>query len=200
MMKTYLLLLLSVFSVILVGCPSDDGTNTNTITFGSTAPPFVYVSNQGSNNVSAYTINGANGALAVVAGSPFGAGTTPNAVALSSNGQFLYVANGGSNNISAFTTNTTTGVLTAVAGSPFGAGTAPNALTVSPNGQFLFVANGGGNVSAYAITTGTGVLTPVANMSMRVFIGMTQALVSPGTFTVRSSSARNLSGVMPVRH
>ena len=54
--------------------------------------------------------------------------------------------------------------------------------------------------SGPAIFTPTGVLMPVASMSIRVLIGMTHAFVSPGTCTARSSSARMPSGVMPGRH
>ena len=41
---------------------------------------------------------------------------------------------------------------------------------------------------------------PVANMSMRVLIGMTQALVTPGRFTRWRISSRIASSVMPGRH
>jgi hypothetical protein len=43
--------------------------------------------------------------------------------------------------------------------------------------------------SGPAILTPTGVLMPVASMSMRVLMGMTQALVTPGRSTVASSSS-----------
>ena len=46
----------------------------------------------------------------------------------------------------------------------------------------------------------TGLLMPVASMSMRLRIGGTQTLDSPGTCTVRSSSSTSLSVVMPGRH
>jgi hypothetical protein len=42
---------------------------------------FVYVANQGSGNVSAYSI-GPNGALTLVPGSPFAAGINPNSIAI----------------------------------------------------------------------------------------------------------------------
>jgi 6-phosphogluconolactonase (cycloisomerase 2 family) len=38
---------------------------------------FVYVTNQGDNTVSAFSINPASGALTPVAGSPFNTGTAP---------------------------------------------------------------------------------------------------------------------------
>ena len=51
-----------------------------------------------------------------------------------------------------------------------------------------------------ATFTPTGLLIPVASMSMRLRIGGTQMLESPGTLTVRSSSSTSLSGVIPARH
>jgi 6-phosphogluconolactonase (cycloisomerase 2 family) len=80
---------------------------------------FLYVSNQGSNNVSAYTITVGTGVLTAVAGSPFAAGTSPSGVTVSPNDAFLYVSNQGSNNVSAYTVAAGTGVLAPIAGSPF---------------------------------------------------------------------------------
>ena len=85
---------------------------------------FVYVTNFGSKNVSAYKINATSGALTPVAGSPFGAGSEPGAMAVDPNGKFAYVANAGSQNVSAYTISTSSGALTQVAGSPFSVGAA----------------------------------------------------------------------------
>ena len=46
----------------------------------------------------------------------------------------------------------------------------------------------------------TGVFMPVASMSIRVLIGITQALVTPGSLTRASSSRRSDSVVTPSRH
>ena len=46
----------------------------------------------------------------------------------------------------------------------------------------------------------TGLLMPVASMSMRLRMGGTHTLVRPGTWTARSSASTNFSAVMPVRH
>jgi 6-phosphogluconolactonase len=91
---------------------------------------FVYVTNDGtgSNNVSAYTINPANGVLTPVAGSPFGAGTGPTGVAVDAKGKFVYEANAQSNNIYAYTIDASTGALTQLAGSPFAAGDNPEII------------------------------------------------------------------------
>jgi 6-phosphogluconolactonase len=88
---------------------------------------FVYVANQGSNNVSAYHIR-ENGALMPVDGSPFPAGGEPTSVAV---GRFVYVANQSSSNISAYHIDDC-GFLTPVAGSPFPAGSFPHVARARP--------------------------------------------------------------------
>ena len=90
---------------------------------------FVYVPNLYSNDVSAYSINPASGALALV-GLPSPAGSAPVSVAVDPTGRFAYLANANSGNISAYSINATTGVLTLVPGSPFPAGGEPFSITV----------------------------------------------------------------------
>lgn len=85
-------------------------------------PKFAYVVNEGSNTVSAYTVNATSGALTVVAGSPFAAGTFLQGIAVDPLGKFVYTSNFSSNNVSAFSINGTSGALTPVTGSPFAAG------------------------------------------------------------------------------
>ncbi|RFC36553.1 MAG: Lactonase, 7-bladed beta-propeller [Candidatus Nitrotoga sp. LAW] len=88
---------------------------------------FAYVANQGSNNVSAYTIDAGTGTLTPVAGSPFTAGMAPTSVTISPNGAFAYVANIGGGG-SAYAINAVTGALTPVAGSPFSARMEPSPM------------------------------------------------------------------------
>ena len=45
----------------------------------------------------------------------------------------------------------------------------------------------------------TGVLMPVDSMSVRVLMGMVQALVRPGNLIASSSFSMSFSGVMPLR-
>ena len=127
---------------------------------------FAFVTNSGSNNVSAYTINATTGALTAVAGGAVAAGTTPTAAAVSANSSFLYVVNQGSNNVSVYLIDAGTGALTALAGgtgNPFPTGTTPVGIAITPNGAFVYVANSGSNnVSAYTVNTGTGALTALA--------------------------------------
>jgi YVTN family beta-propeller protein len=82
------------------------------------SPEVLYVTNHGSNNVSGFTIDTLTGVLTPVVGSPFSAGTGPNAAAVAA-GKFLYVANSASNDVSAYAIDPNTGALTSVPGSPF---------------------------------------------------------------------------------
>jgi 6-phosphogluconolactonase len=123
----------------------------------------VYVTNADSNNVSAYTIDAADGALTAVLGSPFAAGSGPSAVAVHPSGRFVYVVNS-DNTISAYTVNPGSGALSAVPGSPFRSVSQSfaGAVAVDPTGKFAYVTNGPSNsVSAYTINTVNGALTAV---------------------------------------
>ena len=75
--KVFLFPLRSFVSLWLVLLLSACGIGATTPT---ATPKFAYVANQGSANVSAYTINGTTGALTAVTGSPFTAGTGPSSV------------------------------------------------------------------------------------------------------------------------
>ncbi len=91
---------------------------------------FLYVANQGSNNVSGFSI-GADGRLTAVTGSPFAAGSNPTSLSVDPSGNFLYVANeGGSPSISIFDISATTGTLSS-AGSA-GAGSNPVSVVATP--------------------------------------------------------------------
>jgi hypothetical protein len=93
---------------------------------------FAYVANNFADNVSAFTINTATGALTPVPGSPFAAGRAPFSVAVSpEDDQFAYVANQFSNDVSAYAIDATTGALTPVADSPFAAGGSPTSVTTA---------------------------------------------------------------------
>jgi 6-phosphogluconolactonase (cycloisomerase 2 family) len=159
---------LSVFSTLAVG-------------FVCLAVPlraqFVYVANQDSNNVSAYSI-GANGALTPVPGSPFAAGSVPFSVAVDPTAKFAYVANDFSNNVSAYSIGTN-GALTPVPGSPFAAGSFPISVAVDPTAKFAYVTNDvSNNVSAYSIGA-NGALTPVPGSPFTAGSGPSSVAVDP---------------------
>jgi DNA-binding beta-propeller fold protein YncE len=89
---------------------------------------FLYVANQGSGTVSAFTI-GTGGALGGVTGSPFpsgsGATSRPYGASVDPTGAYLYVSNNADSTVSGWKIDATTGALTAVPNSPFATGTGP---------------------------------------------------------------------------
>ena len=124
---------------------------------------FLFVANDGSNNVSVFSINPATGFLTPVGGSPFGTGGSGgfNGISLGAtpDNRFLFAANGASNNIRVFSI-AANGVLTPV-GPLVPVGGNPDGIKVSPDGKFLSVAlNSTNQVAMFSIGSG-GALTPV---------------------------------------
>ena len=118
---------------------------------------FTYVASREHNEVSAFTINPANGALALV--DTIGAGTTPAAIAVEPSGRFVYEANVGSNDVWSYSVNQATGALTSV-GSPVAAGDYPASIAVNPKHPFVLVASvNSSQLHAYVINA-DGSLTP----------------------------------------
>jgi len=180
-------------------CTITDGSGTITANVNNVAvncvkntiPRFAYVANNGSNTVSAYTIDSTTGALSEVVGSPFGAGILPFSVTVDPTGKFAYVANNGSDDISAYTI-ASTGALTPIncsgtcSGKNFPAGMGPVSVSVDPTGKFAYVANNGSDdISAYTIAS-TGALTPI-NCSGTCSGKNFPAGMGPGSVTVDPS-------------
>jgi lactonase family protein with 7-bladed beta-propeller len=78
---------------------------------------FVVVVNQGTSNVSVYSLDASTGALAAVPGSPFASGSAPGPVAIDPSGKFVFVGDTGGNSLSAYTIDSA-GSLTPVTGTP----------------------------------------------------------------------------------
>jgi 6-phosphogluconolactonase (cycloisomerase 2 family) len=121
---------------------------------GAAFQRYVFVGNEGSNDVSAFAEDITSGALTAVPGSPFPAGTDPQALALY--GSSLYVANAGSDSFSAYAIDGSTGALTALPGSPVAVGKSPTSIVVDPSsfipsGPVIYLANHGGSndISAF---------------------------------------------------
>src|SRR5262249_26786687 len=92
---------------------------------------FLYVANQGSNNISEFTITAATGELTTITGSPISAGTAPVFAFTEPTGQFLYIGNQTSKNVSGYSYDTSTGKLTAISGSPFTVDSAPGMMVIT---------------------------------------------------------------------
>lgn len=125
---------------------------------------FAFVADASANEIGAFTINSISGALTPVNSLSTGAGSSPNAVAVTPNGQFVYTANEAGSNISIFSVNPATGALIVGGVQSTGAGSFPQAITIDPSGQFALVAdgaNGDATVLVFSINPATGALTLV---------------------------------------
>ena len=128
---------------------------------------FLFASNAGSNNVSAFTIDSTTGALTAVAGSPFATGGYNNSgesgisLAATPDGKYLYAGNSGSQDVTLFSIGSN-GALTAV-GSPLYVVGTMSSMKVSPNGRFLVLAFPDlSEVAVYSIAS-NGTLQAVQN-------------------------------------
>lgn len=160
-----------MFWVLLVpGCGDNGGGEggfggLGTIGGGEGTTASVYVTNNGSNDVSAYSINSSTGGLAAISGSPFIDVPAPSAIAVSSNGFFAYVANSRTNKVTAFRVGTNGALLlgasTPDTPNPASVGTTPRALAMSRDSRFLYVANSGSDTVTVFSIGAAGVLTLV---------------------------------------
>jgi len=165
------------------GALSNPGTTTTVPNFATGSVPagvavdscnrFVYVANQNSNNISAYTIcNGSStqastclasdGSLKEVAGSPYalsGGANGPGPMLVDPFGNYVYVVDTLSNQLSALKISPVSGALTV--SSTAATGIQPTAIAMRSDDSWLFVANFVGNsLSQYAVIPATGTLTP----------------------------------------
>ena len=174
-----------------IGAPTAAGTwPISVVAVPASGVNFIYVSNDGSNNVSGYSFDGTTGVLTEVPTSPFALSlaTSPGLATIAPGTRQLYVPNFDSNNVSAiniFTTCTPpwppspctpTGAMAAVAGSPWRTGSGPTSVAVDPSGKFAYVTGMiSNNVWGYNINGSTGALTqsgtpyPAGQFAISVF-------------------------------
>ena len=164
---------------------------------------FVYVANNGSNNVSAYVADSSKGSLTTVKGSPFATGNAPTSVAVDPSSQFVYVTNQMDGTISALKidlTSTNPGALAPVPGSPFAAGSSPVAIALDAYDRFAYVANrGDGTISGYAINTATGALSPIAGSPFAAGTAPSSVVVDNlGKFLYAANASSNTISVYAI--
>jgi 6-phosphogluconolactonase (cycloisomerase 2 family) len=107
------------------------------------------------NQVAAFSIDSATGALTSLPGSPFPAGNGAFVFALVDN--FLYVVNQSDGTVSAYRINSSNGSLTPVPDSPFGSDGAT--LATDSSGKYLYLGTFKG-IQGYNIDSATGALSP----------------------------------------
>lgn len=164
-------------ALLQINCAAGVGCNGANFAAGSSPFPviidpagrFAYAVNAGSNDISAYTINAATGALTPIPcggaagcnGANFAAGTNPFGIAIDPAGRFVYVTNVNGNTVSTYGINASTGALTGIDPAVV-TGTFPVFVAVDPSGRFAYVTNQGSHdVSAYRIDAASGALTPI---------------------------------------
>jgi 6-phosphogluconolactonase len=116
------------------------------------AGKFVYVVNQYSESVSAWSINAGTGALTPVPGSPFLATWIPKSIVVHPSGMFAYVANINSANVVAYGINGFTGALTGLFAVPTTGSQQARSVTIGPSGRLAF----GVDLSSGALTAVAG--------------------------------------------
>lgn len=128
-------------------------------------PVFLYVINQGSNNLNAFLIDrtpGDVGNLLGISGSPYATGIGPVSAAVDPSVQYLYVADKASNQLTGFRIDGTSGVLSTVINSPFNTGAGPSFVAISPTNRYLYVSNyTAGTVGSVLIDPSSGNLGPL---------------------------------------
>lgn len=127
---------------------------------------FAFVSNNGSSDVSIYTVN-SNGSLQPAGSVPAGSGPQgiavgpamqPSPYAIS--GQPVYVVNENNNTVGIYTVNPSSGQLTPVGTVDTGGN--PQAVAIDSSGHMAIVANMGSNTATvYAVSPTNGNLTPM---------------------------------------
>jgi 6-phosphogluconolactonase (cycloisomerase 2 family) len=123
---------------------------------------FLFVSNDGSNNVSGFTIDPSTGALTLIGGGPAATGEIASgfgiSLAATPDGKYLYA---GSATIAVLSIGTD-GALTETGSSFASLGTAVDGMKVSPDGKYLIAALPGGNeIAVLSIDASTGSLSAV---------------------------------------
>ena len=143
-------------ALTVVGMPIATGASPSAmvaVDYGYYGNRFVYVGNEGSNDVSAFAVNSATGALTAVPGSPFAAGTDPKAMTFDGRSN-LYGANAGSDTLSAYAIDPNTGALTPLSPATIATGKGPTSIVVGPDGSVIYVANHGGSNDISAFYSG----------------------------------------------
>lgn len=142
-------------------------------------PRFAYVANVADNNVSAFSIHAATGALSFL--NSYGSGTGARFVLRDPSGKFLYIANRTAPSITAYKIDQATGGLLVVPGSPFSVSNLPYSLAIDPESRFLFVGHEDpavAAVSAFAMNASTGAITPVLGSPFAAPTGVSPASVA----------------------
>jgi 6-phosphogluconolactonase (cycloisomerase 2 family) len=171
---------------------------------------FLYVANQFSSTVSAYSYD-SSGNLAFLTNYPVAANPSALAfsreVASSNRDHFLFVSNAGSNQVSVFSAcvavtlncGAPTGVLSQVSNSPFSAPTGPGPIIMDPAVDWVYVIEKSSfQVSQFAFAPATGALSALSPATVSTGSGpVSGGITSDGNWVfIANSGASNLSALV----
>lgn len=130
---------------------------------------FVVVANQGTNNVSVFSLDASTGALTAVPGSPFSTSGQPGPVAIdppptpgtAQSSKFVFVGNTGGNSLSTYAINSAGSLTPVGAPTPLGTNAQPSSITVDPQGKFVYVSIANQGMAGFTLDSSTGTLTPI---------------------------------------
>jgi 6-phosphogluconolactonase (cycloisomerase 2 family) len=123
---------------------------------------FVYLTHYGSNDISAFAANEADGELAAVRGSPFTVLSMPVHTAVHPSGEFAFVACGDSRTVAVMRIDPRSGALSEAVGSPYAIDGYPARIVADPGGTFLYTLSWDtGQVFVHRIEGPNATLIPV---------------------------------------
>ena len=129
---------------------------------------FVYMANEGNDEVAGYSISAVTGSLTPVPNSPYPVGLIHNWVSITPNGKYIYssAAEPTDNEIAGFSIDNISGELTSIAGFPvITPGSNLKANVITKNGKYLYVTQwDDSSIMGYAIDDADGTLTAIPNM------------------------------------
>ncbi len=179
----------------IVGSPYPAGTSPSSVLVHPSGR-FVYVANQGENDIALFSIDRTVGALLEVLPRT-SAGLATASLTMDTAGSFLFALNVVSGSISAYSINSGSGALSPVAGSPFPVFPNPVTLAITPSGKFLYVVNAN-LASVFAYTVTSGVVQPVGP-PVQVGAGPFAITVDPGEkFVYVANLADNTVSVLSI--
>ena len=150
--------------VVPVNPPNIFATGTGPISLAmSPTAPFLYVANQTSGNITAFTANPNTGSLTLIGNFLVTSPTLshPSSLSISPKGDLLFVANPGEGTVVPFAIGAN-GALTAGTPVSMGVGATPGAVVVGRNGGFLFVTDTAHNAVLGFSVQGGGALAPIS--------------------------------------
>ena len=171
----------------MTGCAGffTDPTTTTTTTTTTNSGDYVYVVNQSTDTLSAFSVGSST--LTAISGSPYGllSGLSPSSVEVSRANTFVYV--GGAGAIECFSVSAS-GALTLVASQAATAAARFVSLATSPDGKWLIALDSlSQSLYVFGINTSTGALTLNAQVAYSIAAGV--GTVVPNTVRVAPDGA-----------